>query len=296
MSTNYEILSSDITRNRRLSAKKVYVVNAEVRVRKNVRLVIEDGVTILIQNGCYPKSQLKRSALIFDQGSILRGQRIYIKACNEKYRQVKNADNGGVWFLGNFCKASKDTVSVKINRKIPPSSFKAEMISMHYLGRRDPEREISRTLVVDDDIDGISILGVGPDEWNISEIRSHYSGDDGFDVTNSHIKLDRIKVIAPTEDGLNLSSSRVEVRRSLILDVAKTKYTDRDIFDFETDDGASYLEIAQHCHVDIRGVFGDELVLSSKDLPKPKRNGDAPYQFKGVTRKAAALIYSINLD
>ena len=296
MSTNYEILSSDITHNRRLSAKKVYVVKAEVRVRKNVRLVIEDGVTILIQNGYSQKSQLKRSALIFDQGSILRGQRFFIKACNEKYRQVKSADNGGVWFLGNFCKTSKDTVSVKVNRKIPPSSFKAEMVSMHYLGRRDPKRETSRTLAVDDDVDGISILGVGPDEWNISEIRSHYSGDDGFDVTNSHIKLDRIKVITPTEDGLNLSSSRVEVRRSLILDVTKTKYVDRDIFDFETDDGASYLEIAQHCHVDIRGVFGDELVLSSKDLPKPRRNGDAPYQFKGVTRKAAALIYSINLD
>ena len=296
MSTKYEILSGDITNNRRLSAKKVYVVNSEVRVRKNVRLVIEDGVTILIQNGYFPKSHLKRSALIFDQGSVLRGQRFYIKACNEQYRQVKNADNGGVWFLGNFCNASKDTVSVKINRKNPLSSFKADMVSMQYLGRRDPERETSRTLAVDDDIDGISILGVGPDEWSISEIRSHYSGDDGFDVTNSHIKLDRIKVMAPTEDGLNLSSSRVEVRRSLILDVSRTNYTDRDIFDFETDDGASYLEIAQHCHVDICGVFGDELVLSSKDLPKLKRNGDAPYQFKGITRKAAALIYSINLD
>ena len=115
--------------------------------------------------------------------------------------------------------------------------------------------------MVDDDIDGFSVLGVGPDEWQISEVRSFYSGDDGFDVTNSHIKLDRLRVLTPTGDGINLSSSRLEIRRSLIVDVKKTDYTDRDVFDFETDNGACYLEIAQHCHVDLKGIFGDELSL-----------------------------------
>jgi hypothetical protein len=88
----------------------------------------------------------------------------------------------------------------------------------------------------------------------------------------------------------------MKINRSLIVDVTKTKVLDRDIFDFEADHGASYLEIAQHCHVDIHGAFGDQLVLSSQDLPKRNNNPEARYKFKGVTRKAAAVIYSINLD
>jgi hypothetical protein len=296
MTNKYEILQGNITRNQRLSAHKIYVICAEVRVRKNVRLTIEDGTTLLIQNGKLPKAHLLRAALIFDQGSILRAQRFTVKACDSDFRPVRTADNGGIWFLGNYQTASKDKLSVKVNRKNPLSSFKAEMISSHYLGRRDPLKETTRTKVVDDDIDGFSVLGVGPDEWQISEVRSFYSGDDGFDVTNSHIKLDRLRVLTPTEDGINLSSSRLEIRRSLTVDVSKTDYTDRDVFDFETDNGACYLEIAQHCHVDLKGIFGDEVVLSSQDLPKIPKNLERSYRFKGVSRKAASLIYSINLD
>jgi hypothetical protein len=296
MPTSFEIIQSDITTNRRFSKSKVYVIASEVRVRKGVRVIIEDGTTILIMNGLKPKCHLLRAALIFDQGSILRAKRFYVKACNASYRQVKQADNGGLWFLGNYQDASKDKLTIKANRKTPPSSFQADLIATYYLGRLDPMKKTTRTKVVNDDIDGLSVLGVSQEEWSIKEIRSFNSGDDGFDVTNSHIRLDRLKVINPTEDGINLSSSRLEVARSLVVDVTKTKVTDRDIFDFETDDGASYLEIAQHCHIDIRGVFGDELVLSAKDLPRPNNNPEARYKFKGVTRKAAALVYSINLD
>jgi hypothetical protein len=296
MANNYEILQGNITHNRRLSARKIYVICSEVRVCKNVRLIIEDGATLLIQNGKLPKAHLLRAALIFDQGSILRAQRFTIKACDSDFRQVKTADNGGIWFLGNYQTASKDKLSVKLNRKNPLSSFKAEIISSYYLGRRDPLKETTRTKVADDDIDGFSVLGIGPNEWQISEVRSFYSGDDGFDLTNSHIKLDRLRVVAPTEDGINLNSSRLEIRRSLTVDVSKTDYTDRDVFDFEIDNGACYLEIAQHCHVDLKGIFGDEVVLSSQDLPKIPKNLERSYRFKGVSRKAASLIYSINLD
>lgn len=296
MPRTYEILDRDITGNRRFSASKTYVVVADVRVRRNAHLVIEDGTTILIQNGKLPDAHLLRASLIFEQGSTLRARRFYVRACDESHRQTKVADNGGLWFLGNYQDASKDTVKVKRGRTQPPSSFKADLIATYYLGRKDPLKETSRTRAVQDDIDGFSVLGVGPEEWMISEVRSFHSADDGFDVTNSHLRLDRLKVVSPVEDGINLSSSRVEVKRSLIVDVTKTKVLDRDIFDFETDDGASYFEIAQHCHIDIRGVFGDELVLSSKDLPKPNNNPEARYKYKGVNKKAAALVYTINQD
>jgi hypothetical protein len=280
-----------------LSSKKIYVITSEVHVRKNVRVSIEDGATILLQNGLNPKLKLRRAALIFEPGSILRAQSVSIKACNADFKPVKNADNGGVWFLGNSQSGAKDTVKVSVNRKSPLSSFQAKSISTHYLGRYDPVKELSRSLVVQDDIDGFSIIGVSPQEWQVSEIRSFHSADDGIDLTNSHIQLDKLIVRAPVEDGINLSSSRLEINKSLLVDASKTKVKDRDIVDFETDDGPSFLVLYSGCQMDIKGVFGDQVVLSSEQMPKviTKSDNERSYKFKGKLKKSA-LIYSLDQD
>ncbi len=294
-----EVISANITKNRKLSDKKIYVIEGEVHVTKGVKLTVDDKVTILLTNGVFKKSLLRRSALIFDQGSALAAKRLYIKACAANHTPVKFADNGGVWFLGNYSNASKDGVSVKLNRKNPLSGFQAKMVATYYLGRKDTyiSPVTGKVLDIGDDVDGFSILGVGPSEWSISEIRSYYSADDGFDVTNSHIKLDRIEVKQPTEDGLNISSSRIEVHKSLMLDVRKKGETDRDLFDLETDDGASYVELHRGCWVRINGVFGDEVVLSSAEMPRPdtQTDNETSYAFSGKLKKAG-LIYSIDED
>ena len=294
-----EVISTKINKNKTLKADTTYVIQGEVHVLKGITLKIEDRVTILLMNGVFPKSILRRTALIFAQGSSLLAKRLYIKACDIHHKPVKSSDNGGIWFLGNFNDASKDKVAVKVNRKNPLSVFKADMVAAYYLGRKDlyTSTKTGKELRIGDDIDGVSVLGVGPTEWNISEIRSHYSGDDGLDVTNSHIKLDRIEIKHPTEDGMNISSSRVEIHKSLLLDVRKTKITDRDLFDLETDDGASFIELHRRCRVRLDGVFGDQLVLSSKDMPQPnlKDDNETNYTYSGQL-KTASLIYSIDLD
>lgn len=294
-----EIISKNIIKNRKFSEKKIYVIEGEVHITKGVKLTIEDKALILIVNGPVLKSKLRRSALIFDQGSSLQAKRVYLKACDQKYRSVKTADNGGIWLLGNFNDASKDGLTVKQNLKNPRSSFKATMIATYYLGRKDTyiSYKTGREIGVGDDIDGISVLGVGPAEWGIDEIRSHYAGDDGFDVTNSHISLDRLEIKHPTEDGMNISSSRVEVHKSLWIDVRKTVEMDRDLFDLETDDGASYVELYRRCWVRLNGVFGDQVVLSSKDMPRPdvRDDNETSYSFRGQL-KTAALVYSIDED
>lgn len=298
-----EVINKDIKRSRTLKAGKTYVIQGEVRVAKSVKLTVQDKVTILIVNGVNKKSSIWRSALIFEQGSSLIAQRMYVKACNSEYKPVKCADNGGLWFLGNFNDASKDGVSVKVNRKNPLSSFNAKMVATYYLGRFDPTQIADATqnddgeADVDDDIDGFSVLGVGKNEWNISEVRCYYSADDAFDVTNSHIRLDRLEIKLPVEDGMNISSSRVEIHKSLSIDLRKTKVMDRDLFDFETDDGGSFVELYRRCWVRLNGVFGDQVVLSSKDMPKPVTTDDNErfYSFSGQL-KSAALVYSIDED
>lgn len=298
MTKTIELLTTNIRKNTTLKANKIYVVDAEVHVVSGVTLTVEDRTTILITNGLKPKSKIRRSALIFDQGSTLKAKRMYVKAANTEYKPVKQSDNGGIWFLGNYLDAAKDTVSVTVNRKKPLSSFNADMIATYYLGRYDPEKETAKTkkIASRDDIDGFSILGVGKSEWSVNTVRSFYSADDGLDITNSHVRFNRIEIKNPMEDGLNLSSSRVEVHKSLILDVTKDARTDRDLFDFEVDDGSTFLEIYQHCAIDIKGCFGDEVVLSSIDLPTPNPNPQARYAFKGKSKKRSSLIYSIRRD
>ena len=294
-----EILPNLLRKNKVLQAKKIYIVLGEVRVVKKVMLTIQDQTTLLLVNGVFPKSRLKRSALIFEQGSQLKAGRVHLKAADANFKPVKLADNGGLWLLGNYADASKDGISIKTNRKNPLSKFTARSITTRYLGRADNDLSprAGKRLTTGDDIDGFSVLGVGPTEWSIDAVASHHSADDGVDFTNSHVRLMRLEVKAPTEDGINLSSSRLEIHRSLNIEIKKTNITDRDLVDLETDDGASYLELHRGCWVRLLGVFGDQVVLSSKQMPVPntKDDNEKVYQFSGQL-KQAALIYSIDED
>ena len=288
-----EILDTSIKRDIRLSAKKSHIVTTEVRVKSGVTLTIEDGAEILICNGPVQQSKLRRAALIFEPGSALKAKRVYVRSCNKSFRPVKSADNGGLWFLGNFKSGSKDGIRVSADLGRTQSNFNAKLIATYYLGRTDPLKASKKS--IQDDIDGLSIIGVGPLEWNISELRSYHSADDGIDITNSEISLERLRVITPLEDGVNLSSSRLSVKRSAYVHVGKTKVRDRDLFDFEADDGPSYLELAQHCYVNLNGVFGDQLMVTSDDLIGSSRR-QGVFAVKKYLRKSPALIYTLNQD
>lgn len=294
-----ETISSDIVRSRRLGKGVVWVVDAEVHVRAGATLTIADGATILLQNGLVSGSRLRRAALLFDPGSGLSARRFTVKAGDARHRATKVADNGGLWFLGTHRGGSSDGITVKHARNAKPSSYRATSITVSHLGRgeRDYQMRGSGKAAERDDLDALKLIGVGPDEWRIAEVRSLHSADDGFDVTNSHIVLDRLEVKNPTEDGLNVTSSRVQIRRSLVVDAPRTKVADRDLFDLETDEGASYIELPRGCWVRLRGVFGDQLHLTSSDMPRPVTTADNErrYAFSGKL-KADALIHSITED
>ena len=267
------LITKDIDSSRTFVKSTTYVIKGTVRVLKNVEVTIENGTTILLVNGSM------RSSLIFNTGSKLIAERVYFRACDATYNLVKVANNGGLWFLGSSSNAEKDKITVKYN--VTPSSFQAIRIFSAYLGRCD-----STT----DDIDAISVLGVGSNEWNISSIVSYYSGDDGFDVENSAITLKYLRVVEPKEDGLNITSSRVNILNSLEVDMGKSGKKDRDIFDLEPDEGQTYVRLEEGCDVNISGVFGDQLKLVSSDLPQP--DGDKYYAFNGKLENGQTYVYS----
>ena len=295
-------ITNNIEENKILRAKYNYFIDGEIHVLSGVTLKIEDGVTVLVRNGKINGALLNRSALIFDTGSKLEARKVYFKAAGASKHEEKIADNAGIWFLGSYRDAEKDGVSVVVEPWSQPSHFSASTIVTSYLGHGDPDIANKSIGVkkddsdVDDDVDGFSVLGVGNSEWDIKAVRSEFSGDDGFDVTNSRIDIEDLSIRNPTEDGMNISSSRVEIVKSLKIAMTNSIAPDRDLFDLEVDDGPSYIVLHRGCEVKVFGVFGDEVILKSSDLPQPNPCNCKFYEFDGVSKKAAAIIFSKTED
>jgi hypothetical protein len=294
------IVTDDIARSTTFRRGTTYVIDGEVHVRPGVTLTIEDGVTVLIRNGYRPKRTIDTSALVFDSGSKLKAATVTFGAADSQNRQTSEANNGGVFFLGTFRSCTKDGISVDTRTATGRSSFTADLISLTSLGRTDPlggdGDDNDR-----DDIDAISLLGLAPTEWRVKAVRSDHSGDDGFDVTNSSISLDRLTVVNPLEDGLNITSSTVQIRQALTVAMSPSIAPDRELFDLEVDDGAAKVVIDRLAAVDLRGYWGnayDEVNLNSLDMPAPPRRGTASqwYVFNGVLRRGPAIVYSTIAD
>ena len=294
------IVAADIIRSTTFRRGTTYVIDGEVHVRPGVTLTIEDGVNVLIRNGYRPRRTIDTSALVFDSGSRLQAATVTFAAADAQNRQTTEANNGGVFFLGTSRSCSKDGLSVDTATASGRSSFTADLINVVSLGRTDPAGGDGDDSVRDD-IDAISLLGLGQTEWRVTAVRSDNSGDDGFDVTNSTISLERLTVVNPVEDGLNITSSTVQIRQSLTVAMSPSIAPDRELFDLEVDAGPARVVIDRLAAVDLRGYWGsvyDEVNLSSLDMPSPPRRGTMSqwYVYNGVLRRGPAIVYSTLAD
>jgi hypothetical protein len=298
--TPVSIVAADIARATTFRRGTTYVIEGEVHVRPGVTLTIEDGVTVLIRNGYRPKRTIDTSALVFDSGSRLRAATVTFGAADSQNRPTTEANNGGVFFLGTFRSCTKDGMSVDTRTTTGRSSFTADLVVATSLGRTDP-RGGDGNGDDRDDIDALSLLGLGPSEWRVKAVRSDNSGDDGFDVTNSSISLDRLTVVNPVEDGLNVTSSTVQIRQALTVAMSPSIAPDRELFDFEVDAGPVKVVVDRLATVDLRGYWGnayDEVNLNSLDMPAPPRRGTTSvwYVYSGRLTRGPAIIYSTIAD
>ena len=262
-----------------------YVIIGEVHILENINLIIEENVVIYIRNGIFPKSKINRSVLIFDSGSTLIASTFFVLSCNEKNIPVTLPDNGGLWFLGTASDVNKDGISSKYSSI--KSNFSANKIYTYYLGSYDPIIDIDHPSSSDQD--SITLLGCGKNEWNILSLYIQESGDNALDIVESYVTINDIEVVNPGEDAINIQSGQLNVLKTLKLYVPLTNVKDRDIFDFETDNGFSFLRIERFCYVEIFGIFGDQLSLVSNDIPQ---DNNKIFYYKGITTKGQSYIYS----
>ena len=289
-------VSADITRNTVFRAGTTYVITTEVHVTEGTTLTIEDGVQVLIRNGYVAGRNLTAAALVFDSGSRLRAGTVSFTASDAVDRPTTTALNGGVFFCGAFRSGSTDNISSRSGVGVRNSSFVATRIDCSYLGRPDPRGGDDDNT---DDINGITVIGVGPNEWRVRHVSSTNAGDDGFCVTNSSISLASLTVVNPVEDGLNVTSSLVEVTGNCTVAMSRSTAPDRELFDLETDDGPSRVVFQRLAAIDLRGYWGDrydEVRLSSSDMPQPNPLRKEWYEYVGTLKKGPATVYSFNAD
>jgi len=289
-------ISGNITRDTTFVAGTVYVITGEVHVWRYKTLTIEDGVEVRIRNGRGQFTYLTSRALIFDSGSSLVAQSVIFQAANDNNEPVNVADNGGVFFCGGTQAASKDNVSSQVvGGPLTFWSFQATKITANYLGRKDPAGGDGDGPKLDD-IDALSVIGVVESEWKIASVESNYSGDDGFDLTNSHITLQHVRVVNPTEDGVNLTSSTVSIEKSFFVDMTDNPTPlDRELFDFEND--FCMITVYKGADVNLLGFWDDSpfdrrIYLQSKDMDQPTPLERKLYSWSDTLKLGSAFIYS----
>lgn len=299
-------VSADIAEDTTFTNNNRYIITTEVHVKTGVTLTIENNTQILIRNGVeMPKkpTSTRRPSFVFDAGSVMLAEDVYFRACDNNNQSVKIAQNAGLFFIGSSSMTRRD-MALTTELSIHPSNFKARSIHAEYLGSRDPwlhqnaVKNLSKTQKMKlygriDDNDAIQLIGLNASEWEVGSIYSIGSGDDGFDLEDCVITLNQLHVSAPTEDGLNMTNSRIDINENLEIDVGITGYRDRDLFDLEVDRSPSVIRIAKNAQVKLNGIFGDQTWLRSNDLP-PKNK--LLYKFNGKALNGQSYIYSMNQD
>lgn len=201
----------------------------------------------------------------------------------DQNRPTTTPNNGGVFFLGTSRSCSKDGISVDTSAASGRSSFMADLLIFDSLGRSDPRYGDSD---LTGDIDAVSLLGLDMTEWRVKAVRTQNSGDHGFDVTNSAVALDSLTVVNPAEDGLNVTSSTVQIRRSLTVAMSPSISSDRELFDLKVDDGGARISINRRAYVDLRGYWGSVFDEVNSNLWTCYRRRDGAPRAYGMSTSA----------
>ncbi len=295
VSPPYVLINRNIIRDTLLYSTHDYVIAGAVHVVAGVTLTIEDGTEVRIRNGQRATSPIQKNALFFDPGSRLEADTVVFKAAGRDNLEVAVANNGGLWFMGGSFSGEWKGISITADPALR-SSFNAAAIVGSWLGNVDPGDPVvgpDPEARLGDDISGIVVLGVDRSEWSIDALTSNDAGDNGLAFTASRFSLLEIHVADPGEDGLNMMGGNVEVIEELEILVPLTDVWDRDVFDFERDfeiDGRTSLTIDQGCEVNVVGIFGDELLFDSLDMPPPDPCDCQTYVFMGPLVNGPAVV------
>jgi hypothetical protein len=162
----YENIDKDTV----LTSDNTYVIIGKIRVMSNIILTIEDNTNIMIMNGDFitkEKINTGRSCLIFEKGSKLYAERIYIQSCNISLVSVITTDNDGIVFLDSSSTEDKNSI------------INAKFIFGSYLDNTNKYTVVNHSVIEHfNDI----VIDKANNKLNLKNISTKNFSDDGFDV------------------------------------------------------------------------------------------------------------------
>ncbi len=162
-----------------LTCDNSYVIMGKIRVMSNIMLTIEDNTNIMILNGNYINKEginTGKSCLIFEKGSKLYAERIYIQSCNSSFVPIMTADNSGVVFLDS---SSTENIDTKEDINTKNSIINAKFIFGSCLDNTNKYTVVNHSVIEHfNDI----VIDKTNNKLNFKNISSKNFNDDGFDV------------------------------------------------------------------------------------------------------------------
>lgn len=249
----YVEIANDITSDTSLSSCFTYVVKKAIKIRTGVTLKIQDNTEILFVNKTasenvtiVPKNEnstnpndisenlfvVTGSSLIFEAGSKLHAENLYINSCNEKYIITSISQNCGLFFLGTYTSSQYNILNVFSNIETYKSSFKIKNLHLNYIGSlsflcTNEEDGTSSLFITENPSSGnvklaipfnsVTVCGCGNDELLIENIHCNSAGSNGLWTQYSNFHMDSLKVIGYQGNALLSRGSKIDFSHKLFL-------------------------------------------------------------------------------
>ncbi len=256
-------VNTNIVNNTCWTKNKIYVIENPIRVSSGVILTIEDGVTILLVNKTAVENvsidnpniststtpielTVTGSCLIFESGSKLIAETIYVNSCDENYTVVESSNNCGLFFCGTQTASEYNFFNIGSKISLEKSSFTIKEIILNNIGSFSflvrtppatippPTTFVPYTISIQSQpgsttdspptstlngvpFNAITVIGCDRSELNIERCIINNAGSNGLWAQNSLFNMRSLKIFGFQGNGLFLRNSVTDFTNKLSL-------------------------------------------------------------------------------
>ena len=256
----------------------VYIITAPITVFS--KLTIEDNVDIYLRNGA-------ANGITFAASSELHAGCVNVYASDDRNVVINVANNGGIVFNGTAGPTTGPLPALAVAFATTPSNFVAKKLKLNYIGG---------WVVSATPTDALTINNCNADEWGIQSVSSAYSGDEGVVVNESTININYLSITNPTNDGLELNDSIVNVYKGLKVQVDNGRLIQMATNQALDTSPLCYIKLPAHTKVYLDGIWASatgtpavSVKIVSNNLPQPVAG--SAYYYKDCTECGQSYIF-----
>ena len=260
---NYIVINNNIVNDTCWTNDKIYVIELPIRVVEGVKLTIQDNVTILLlnkssqDNVTIPNPNIVSATtpieltvagacLIFESGSKLQAETIFVNSCDENYTISNSSNNCGIFFCGTKSSSQYNLLDIESTISIYESEFYVKNIIMNNIGSfsflvRTPPATIPPTIpfvpytisvqntpgsstatpatstLLGLPFNSITVIGCKESELNIVSSTINNTGSNGLWTQNSSFIIDDLKITGFQGNALFARNSEINIISKLNL-------------------------------------------------------------------------------